>query len=473
MKKTLKDIIQSFVYSGKNFLNSTHFATLAITFTVAGAVLFFANITPASLPTPPELPELEESVAKQLATAELAEIVETQALNRPSEPLWPESYTHIEGELRSGDTLNDALRRAQINGSDRSRIINALDGLLDFRSLRPRDRFTAVLDDDNAVVEYRYQSGPLNVYLVRRIDDHRFQAEKMSVTLERQTKKISGRIESSLFAAFQIHGEQARLIYSFAEIFASRMDFNVEIRKGDHFQLVFEKYYRDDEFVGYGPILYARYEQSRGEVLEAIRYTPEDGKASYFDPDGRELGASFLRSPVPMARVTSGFNRRRMHPILNEVRPHLAVDLAAPTGTPVMATADGRVVFRSRDGGNGNMVILEHSNGYRSYYAHLSGFKRGMKVGDRVRQRDIIGYVGATGLATGPHVCYRIRHNGEFINPMAMRFTPRSELAGEALARFQAHLGDLVQLADNLGKKEQAVRVSRITVDPDQGLTLL
>ncbi|MDF1615028.1 M23 family metallopeptidase [Desulfurivibrio dismutans] len=472
MKKYIKDAVQSIIHTGKIFLNSGHFSTIVITVAISGTALFFANITPASLPTPVALPEFEEAVADHLAT-ESPETAAPPALAQPPEPLWPENYNRIEGELRSGDTLNDALRRAQINGNDRTGIIRALDGLLDFRSLRPRDHFTAVLDDDDAVVEYRYHSGPLDIYLVSRTDDDQFQAEKMSVILERQTKKISGRIKSSLFAAFQSHGEQARLIYGFAEIFASRMDFNVEIRKGDRFQLVFEKYYRDDEFVGYGPILYARYEQTGGDVLEAFRYTPEDGLASYFDRDGRELGASFLRSPVPMARVTSGFNRRRMHPILNQVRPHLAVDLAAPTGTPVMATADGRVIFRSRDGGNGNMVILEHSNGYRSYYAHLSGFKRGMKVGERVRQRDIIGYVGATGLATGPHVCYRIRHNGEYINPMAMRFTPRSELEGEALIRFQDHRRKLIQLADSLGEKEQAVLVGRITVDPDQGLTLL
>lgn len=483
----LKDVAQSIKRTCKYFLGSTHFSTIAIAVAVSTAALLFANITPASLSDPFNAPDamkpkdrldLEDSMAQyrlaeQLPALAANEQAEQSEQAQAENPQWPAGYSKLEGELRSGETLGNALRRVQINGSNHSRVINALDGLLDFRALRPGDRFKAVFDQQDTLVEYRYHAGPFDVYRVQRTDDDQFLAEKMPLTLERRTKMISGRVSSSLFAAFQPHGEQARLIYSFADIFASRMDFNTETRVGDHFQMVFEKYYREDEFVGYGPITYARYQQAGGEILEAFRFAPPDSKASYFDPDGRELGASFLRSPVPMARVTSGFNRRRLHPILNEVRPHLAVDLAAPTGTPVMATADGRVRFRARDGGNGNLVILEHSNGYRSYYAHLNGFKRGLKVGDRVRQRDIIGYVGATGLATGPHVCYRIRHNGEFIDPMGLRFTPRSVLEGETLAMFREQLRETKQLAQKLDRGDRQVMVSRITVGPDQRPAML
>lgn len=472
MSITLKSSLHGLKRTLKFFLNSNHFPTLAGVVIMVTAALLFANITPASLPD--ALDSLDSPDAPALAPTTVLPADTSQEETAGSREVfsWPEEYTQIDGRLQAGDTLNKALRRSGLDAATSREVINALDGQLDFRSLRPRDRFELIVDEAGVLVEYRYQSGPLEVYRVHRNADHGLEAERMAVSLERRTKKIAGQVNSSLPGAFQPHGESPRLAYAFADIFASRIDFNVEIRRGDSYQLVFEKYYRDDEFVGYGRLLKARYQRVNGEVLEAFYYeTPET--ASHFDAEGHELGASFLRSPVPMARVTSGFTYARRHPILDTTRPHLAVDLAAPHGTPVMASADGRVVFRQRDGGNGNIVTIDHGNGYRSSYAHLSRFGEGLRVGDRVRQKDIIGYVGATGLATGPHVCYRIQKNGRYVDPMGLEFTPRSVLEGAELAAFREHTREISQLAAALADDEQVLKARHITVDPDQRLTML
>jgi len=470
----IKSAIQHFKRTCNFFVNSSHFLTLFVTVAMAGAALFFANITPASLPEPMALSTLEQATDRYLERLgpSRQELTAAGLEQRPTSS-WPEDYKIVEGVLQAGDTLSIALRRVGIEEAVRTQIIRALAGLLDFRTLRPNDRFKVVLDGNGELVESRYETGPLDVYRVNRAADNSLQAEKVNVSLERRTMKISGEVTSSLFAAFQPHGENPRLVYTFADIFASHIDFNLETRAGDRYSLVFEKYYKNGEFVGYGRLLSASYQMVGGETLEAFRYESPDTPASYFDRDGNELGASFLRSPVPTARVTSGFTHQRLHPILNVVRPHLAVDLAAPEGTPVMATADGRVVFRAMNGGNGNMITIDHGNGYRSSYAHLSGFRRGLKVGDRVRQKDIIGYVGSTGLATGPHVCYRIQHNGEYVNPLALKFKPRSVLAGAELAAFQTQVKEITRLAKKGGESQALLKVKEITLEPEERLTLL
>ena len=480
----IKNAAQSFKRTLDFFLNSSHFPTLFLTVAISGAALFFANITPASLPDSQTLLELEranDQYLQQLADqnekaaplpSSLGE--EDQELLKGQAGTWPENYITTEGKLRPGDTFGNLLRRAEIPELERGQIIEALDGLLDFRSLRPGDRFSAILDPQGSLVEYRYHSGLLDIYRVSR-DDSGYRAEKMAVSLERRTEVISGKIDSSLFAAFKPHGEHPRLLYAFADIFSSHIDFNLEIKSGDSFYMVVEKYFLDDRLAGYGQIISAGYRQVEGKYLEAFLYRGPDGEESYFNREGQEMGASFLRSPVPMARVSSGFTYRRLHPILNVVRPHLAVDLAAPTGTPVLATADGRVHFAGPNGGNGNFVVIEHGNGYRSSYAHLSGIKRGLRVGDKVKQKELIGYVGSTGLATGPHLCYRIQHQGKYIDPLSLRFRPRSQLRGEQLAAFQAHLAHTDELtgiiAEAKGEK-RVLKVKNITIAPEERLSL-
>jgi murein DD-endopeptidase MepM/ murein hydrolase activator NlpD len=350
----------------------------------------------------------------------------------------------IQGELRPGEGLDDSLRRLNLPAKVRRELIRALTGTLDFRRLRPHDCFTIILDDQDELVRCNYESGPLTAYTVARNADG-YTAEKVAIPLELRIVRLTGEIRSSLFAAFSELGEEPKLIEAFAGIFASKIDFNTETKEGDRVDLIVEKYYKDDEFVGYGKMLMARYEQA-DTAWEGYYYASATAPAGYYDKNGEQLGTSFLRSPIPFGRVTSGFSYHRKHPILNVTLPHLGVDLAAPTGTPVLAASEGKVIFLGRKGGFGKTVILKHANGYQTHYGHLSRYGKGLKVGSRVEQKDVIGYVGSTGLATGPHLDYRISLNGIFKNPFSLKFKPRYTLAGAELDNFREAMIQIARL---------------------------
>ncbi len=347
----------------------------------------------------------------------------------------PPEYKTIKGELRAGEGLDESLKRMQLSAAIRRELIRALSGTLDFRRLRPHDCYTVTLDEKGELVRYDYESGPLQAYTVVKTEDG-FRAEKVAIPLELRVERLTGVVRSSLFATFTKLGEQPKLIHAFANIFASKIDFNTECRQDDRVDIVYEKYFKDDEFVGYGKILVARYEQA-DTSWEGYYYASAETPAGHYDKSGEELGTSFLRSPIPFGRVTSGFSYRRKHPILNVVRPHLGVDLAAPTGTPVLAASEGKVIYLGWKGGFGKTVILKHANGYRTHYGHLSRYGKGLKVGSRVEQKDFIGYVGSTGQSTGPHLDYRISLNGTFKNPFSLKFKPKYTISGVEVENFR------------------------------------
>ena len=209
------------------------------------------------------------------------------------------------------------------------------------------------------------------------------------------------------------------LAIKMAEVLAGEIDFNTEVQRGDRFDVLFEEAYREGEFSSYGDVVAVQF-VNEGRQVRAFRFVvPGDPEPQYFDDTGRSLKRQFLRSPFNFEpRVTSRFSHRRLHPVLGVHRPHLGVDYGAPTGTPVIAVATGTVVSAGRSGGSGNMVRLRHTNGYETYYLHLSAFAPGIRQGARVMQGQTIGRVGATGLATGPHLDYRMRKNGSFVNPL-------------------------------------------------------
>lgn len=442
------------------FLNSSHFLTIAIFLSFATALICNSALSPsnripastvASTPKQINIPA-EQPVIKQ-ASVDLAK------------------FTEIKGKLLPGDTLSKSFKRNKINDQVRIQVIQKFANLLNFNELYPGDRYSLLLDENGKLVKCIYESGPLNIYTIN-LTPNGYEAEKLQIPLKCQTVKITGTINSSLFAAFSPHTEDPKLIYAFADIFASQIDFNTETRRGDRFSVVFEKYFKEGEFIGYGKILLARYERANNELLEGFYYTSENTPGAYFDTEGRGLGSSFIRSPVPVGRVSSKFSYRRKHPILGVVRPHLGVDLAAPTGTPIMAAADGRIKFVGWNGGFGKQIVIDHGNGYRTYYGHLSKYRKGLKAGKRVKQKQTIGYVGSTGLSTGPHLDYRIRVNGVFKNPFAMKFKPKSYLKGEELARFQQTKILLAHLMNSLDDFK-IMQVKNITVTPDMKITFL
>ena len=270
------------------------------------------------------------------------------------------------------------------------------------------------------------------------------EAAVLPIPKERHEATVAGSIDRetpSLFQAMQAAGEQPELTIAMAAIFAGELDFNREIQPGDQFGLVVEKFTREARPASYGVIMAAEF-QNDGRVLRAIRFTPSGGEPGYFNEQGQSLRRFFLRSPLKFdPRITSRFTRRRFHPVLKIPRPHLGVDYGAPTGAPVVAVAAGRVVSATFDRANGRMIRLRHTSGYETYYLHLSAFAPGIRAGVRVAQGDVVGRVGSTGLATGPHLDYRVRKNGVFVNPVRehRNMPPGEPVPAEALAAFEAH----------------------------------
>jgi len=233
-------------------------------------------------------------------------------------------------------------------------------------------------------------------------------------------------------------------------IFESDFDFASDTQPGDRFELLIESRYSGGKFVEFGRILGARY-RAADKDLVGVGFEV-DGRMNYYSPEGESLKKTFLRSPLQFTRISSRFTHRRPHPVLGGVRPHLAIDYAAPTGTPVWAVADATVEFAGRKGGNGIQVLLRHRGGYKTYYNHLSRVARGVRPGARVRQKSVIGYVGSTGLSTGPHLDYRVSVNGRFVNPLSERFLPGDPVPKARRAEFVAHARQTIaQLDASLG----------------------
>lgn len=376
----------------------------------------------------------------------------------------------VKDTVRPGETFSCALERNKLDSDLEYQVIEGLSEVLDFRKCRPGDSFCVSLDDCGGLIRCTYERGPIEIYALEPNEDSKseFHAFRAPVLLECRLTKLSGIIDSSLFSAFSKIGANSRLTMAFADIFASRLDFNTETRPGDRFDVIVEEYFKGDSFVGYGRIVAAQY-KNHYKGFEAFYYKPEgQTKGKYYDSAGQEAGTSFLRSPLPVYRVTSKFSKRRLHPILKVYRPHLGVDLAAPIGTRIMAAADGIVSFAGWQKGFGRIVILKHPGGYKTYYGHLSGFAKGIKKGIRVEQKQVIGYVGSSGLSTGPHLDYRIKENGVFKNPFNMKFKPKSRLSGAALDDYIEEQGKWRQrLKNNSATKTLQIETRKIMGPPD------
>ena len=275
--------------------------------------------------------------------------------------------------------------------------------------------------------------------------------EAFLVDYEKELEQVAIQVtiddeHNSLMAAMSAGGGHDLVAMSMAEVFAGEIDFNTELRLGDNFGVLFERFVREDVHVTYGDVLAVVFEGD-GREASAFRYEVPGEAQAYFDADGRSTKRQFLRSPLPFEpRVTSRFSYRRLHPILGTRRPHLGVDYGAPTGTRVIAVANGTVISAARSGGSGNLVRLRHSNGYETWYLHLSRFANGMSSGARVMQGQTIGYVGSTGLATGPHLDYRLRKNGTFVNPLVehRNLPPGDPVPPEHMSAFKDERDRLV-----------------------------
>jgi murein DD-endopeptidase MepM/ murein hydrolase activator NlpD len=266
----------------------------------------------------------------------------------------------------------------------------------------------------------------------------------MALTVEKQPLRtasyrciVKGTLNSSLSQDMFELGVGDALVAKLADIFAWDINFFIDPRKGDRFEVVFEKLYREGRFVAYGDILAAKYE-NRGTAKWAIAFDGGEGNRCYYGLDGTSVQKQFLKAPLRYRRVSSGYSLHRRHPILGIIRPHLGIDYAAPQGTPVYAAADGKVTFVGREGGFGNLVRIAHGGAYETSYGHLNNFAKGLHRNSRVAQGELVGTVGATGLATGPHLDYRMKRNGAFIDPQAVKLPAKKGVEPRDMGRFEA-----------------------------------
>jgi murein DD-endopeptidase MepM/ murein hydrolase activator NlpD len=341
----------------------------------------------------------------------------------------------IEGAIQRGQSLAQALGAHGISGRVTHAIAQALSPHLNFRRIRPGATFEATLDETGALLNFLYRATLLEVYEVTR-EQAEYRVTRHEVPIERRVEKIAGTVSSSLFESMEALGEKPELVVRFVDIFVWDFDFNSDAQPGDQFRMLVEKTYSGTTFVRYGKILVAEYE-NRGKVYTGIHFETTSGQGDFYTPDGRSVRKTFLRSPLRFTRISSGYTHRRRHPILGGVRPHLAIDYAAPHGTPVWAVADGTVLSAGWDGGSGKSVLIQHRGGYRTMYNHLSRIPPGIRKGARVRQKQVIGYVGSTGLSTGPHLDYRVIKDGRFVNPLAQKFIPGDPIPASRLAAFR------------------------------------
>jgi murein DD-endopeptidase MepM/ murein hydrolase activator NlpD len=410
---------------------------------------------------------LDDSVsASALAQVELPPLPPADALQMPADALLrspddaqdtaPEIDSAARSstlEVRRGDSLSVIFQREGIPARDIADLLAAEPLGKRLRNIFPGHALTLDRDREGRLLKLTYAAGRLETLEFERVDSG-FISREVVREPERAKAYGHGVIESSLFLSSQRAGLSDALTMRLAQIFQWDIDFVLDIRRGDEFHVVFEELYVDEEFIGHGNILAAEF-VNRGKVHRAIRYTDANGHADYYDPNGQSMRKAFLRAPVEFSRISSNFNLNRVHPLFKRNAPHRGIDYAAPTGTPVLAAGDGRVTVASRTEPNGNYVVIQHGEQFTTKYLHLSKFGRGIRSGTRVRQGQVIGYVGATGWATGPHLHYEFLVNGVHKNPRTVPLPQAEPIPRSEMARFSERTVPLLALLDDYKNQVQ------------------
>jgi murein DD-endopeptidase MepM/ murein hydrolase activator NlpD len=351
-------------------------------------------------------------------------------------------------EVGSGDSLDRLFRRHELSVSDLHRLLALDEAAPHLKRVKPGDTFEV------------HHDGPAVLGLTRRLDETRtlvikladegYDVSFLEHPVELRLARATGRIDSSFYAAGLAAGLSDGTIMRLAGIYAWDIDFALEIRRGDWFSVVYEEVWQDGEKLRDGEIVAAEF-SNQGRSFRAVRFPDEDGRPSYYTPDGDNMRKAFLRAPVDFTRVSSRFNPNRLHPVLGTRRPHRGVDYAARTGTPIMAAGDGKVISAGTQGGYGKTVVLQHGGNVTTLYAHMSRIGSAARVGRRVKQGDVIGYVGATGLASGPHLHYEYRINGVHKDPRTVTLPKADPVPAARRAQFAAVAAPLIAELDELG----------------------
>jgi murein DD-endopeptidase MepM/ murein hydrolase activator NlpD len=403
----------------------------------------------------------------------LTELLETAAFNEAepsSEPFQAEAELQLHTdnrlieEVRRGDNLSLIFNRVGLSPQDVYRVSSSGDDSNILTRLYPGYQLAFNISEENRLEELEVILNPKESYFFRRDERNLFQVEHQLREPDIIPVFKQASIDDSLFLAAQRGGISAGITMEIAGIFGGVIDFLMDTRVGDNFNVLYEEQFIDGEFIGNGTIRLAQY-TNQGETYTAIRYVNLNGEVDYYNPQGESMRKAFLRNPVDFTRISSNFTLSRRHPILNTIRAHKGTDYAAPTGTPVVASGDGRITWASRNGSFGNLVTIQHGERFETKYAHLSSFSRSARVGSRVKQGDIIGYVGMTGGATGPHLHYEFLVDGTHRNPRTVHdMLPKVEsVPPEEIDRFRQHSQTLmVQLNTHTSSNQILVQNSII-----------
>jgi murein DD-endopeptidase MepM/ murein hydrolase activator NlpD len=386
----------------------------AVAVLVFGIVAAFGRVQPS-----PE-PLLTRAIVEPLALS-------GAAATQPS----PTPYFH-EDRFQRGDTVAGLLMRLGADDEDTRLVLRSPDAARLVRLLRPGTTVQAATQDGKLQLLW-FLAGRDSLLTIER-KGAGFVGSESPASLSREIQLKVGQIVSSLFAATDAAGVPDNVASQISDIFAGDIDFHRDLRRGDRFTVVFEMFYHNGRAIKSGRLLAADFVNQR-KTYRAIWFQPQEGHGGYYTPEGRNLRKAFLRSPLEFSRITSGFGMRH-HPMLQQWRAHKGVDYAAPIGTRVRVTGDGTVEFAGRSNGYGNLVVLRHNGGFNTYYAHLQGFARGVRKGARLTQGDILGYVGQSGWATGPHLHYEFHVHNQHRNPLTLAMPAAQPVPHHQLIAF-------------------------------------
>jgi murein DD-endopeptidase MepM/ murein hydrolase activator NlpD len=354
--------------------------------------------------------------------------------------------------VKSGDNLSLIFPRVGLSARDVYNVAQTGEAIKPLLNLKPGQimRFGLAKGENNKASLQRLE---LQLSAVEKLQltsaDTGFETQTLTRETDKRQKQVTGQIESSLFEAGLKSGMTDKVIMELAHIFGWDIDFALDLRQGDSFKVIFEEAYLDGKKFANGDILAAEF-TNRGKTFQAIRYTDDEGNSHFYAPNGDSMRKTFTRTPVHFSRISSRFNPNRKHPVLKTSRPHRGVDYAAPTGTPILATGDGKVAFVGTKGGYGRTVVLSHGGKYTTLYAHMSRYKKGLKSGHRVKQGQTIGYIGSSGLATGPHLHYEFRVNGVHRNPLTVALPQAEPLNAKYMADFKQKAQPLLAQLEQL-----------------------
>jgi len=422
-------------------------ALLLILKNVPGTSSVLDNDADLLPPLPSDIPTVVTKLSHELALIDLGHIAKLPEIK--TEP----QYDSIEVTVRPGDTMEHIFRKNNLNLGHLASIVRLEEAGKYIRKLRPGDEFK--IQHDNGHVISIYRELDLTSALIISKNEFGFRSEIIERPIELRRRLAYGRIETSLFESAADAGMPDKLIMNLAGIFAWDVDFILDIRRGDDYFILFEEIYQDGKYITAGEIVAAEF-NNNGRTFRAVRYVDKSGRSDYFTPDGHSVRKAFIRAPVDFARISSSFNPRRKHPILNTIRAHRGVDYAAPQGTPIKAAGDGKVIFRGRKGGYGNAIILQHGGNITTLYGHMSKYAYSSRLGRRVKQGQTIGYVGRTGLATAAHLHYEYRLNGVHRNPRTVKLPQAAPIKDEYREDFLTVAAPILEELDRYKRTQIA-----------------